>query len=426
MEIGDFVVRRADAAWAYQLAVVVDDGEQGVSHVVRGEDLADNTPRQIHLQRLLGLPRPLYLHAPLVLGADGQKLSKQNGAEPVDTRRPLAVLKAAGTRLALTADASAPADWLAAAVMQWRARWVDGCEAAAGERAALPTRRSGWHDSLPSSTRRHHDEHPRLRLAIRRHRHRQRRHGTRRPERFRALHGLALPGWGQGAKFDSSKDRNDPFEFELGAGMVIRGWDQGVEGMRVGGTRVSSFRRSSATVAVAPAASFRRTPPCCSRSSCSRSENACTMPIRFDITHTTAYRYRQPVTFGEHRVMFRPRDSHDLRVLATDLDVSPESDIRLIQDPHSNSVALVHPKKPADELRIVCSFTIEHAHTNNLSCRLPRALSCSRSPTASTSASTSSTTCDPPMTTSAAGSPPGHASSSAPTARLRRETFSSP
>ena len=90
------------------------------------------------------------------------------------------------------------------------------------------------------------------------------------------------------------------------------------------------------------------------------------MPIRYDITHTTVYRYRQPVRFGEHRVMFRPRDSHDLRVLATDLEVSPECDIRMIQDPHSNSVALVQPLENASELRIVCSFTIEHAHTNNL------------------------------------------------------------
>ena len=90
------------------------------------------------------------------------------------------------------------------------------------------------------------------------------------------------------------------------------------------------------------------------------------MPIQYDITHTTVYRYRQPVRFGEHRVMFRPRDSHDLRVLATDLDVSPDSNVRMIQDPHSNSVALVQPLVPADELKIVCSFRIEHAHTNNL------------------------------------------------------------
>jgi transglutaminase-like putative cysteine protease len=85
------------------------------------------------------------------------------------------------------------------------------------------------------------------------------------------------------------------------------------------------------------------------------------MPIRYDITHTTLYRYREPVSFGEHRVMFRPRDSHDLRVLATDLVCSPEAQVRMIQDPHSNSVALVTPLHAAAELKIVCTFRIEHA-----------------------------------------------------------------
>ena len=90
------------------------------------------------------------------------------------------------------------------------------------------------------------------------------------------------------------------------------------------------------------------------------------MPVQYEIVHTTVYHYKQPVSFGEHRVMFRPRDSHDLRVLATDLQVSPDAAIRMIQDPHSNSVALVQPRVSADELKIVCSFTIEHAHTYNL------------------------------------------------------------
>ena len=90
------------------------------------------------------------------------------------------------------------------------------------------------------------------------------------------------------------------------------------------------------------------------------------MSVQYDIVHTTVYAYKAPVTFGEHRVMFRPRDSHDQRVLATDLEVSPNADVRLILDPHSNSVALVQPTEPATELRIVCSFTIEHAHSNNL------------------------------------------------------------
>jgi transglutaminase-like putative cysteine protease len=85
------------------------------------------------------------------------------------------------------------------------------------------------------------------------------------------------------------------------------------------------------------------------------------MSIQHEIVHTTVYRYSQPVSFGEHRVMFRPRDSHDQRVLATDLQVTPEAIVRMIQDPHSNSIAMVQPLQSATELRIVCSFTIEHA-----------------------------------------------------------------
>ena len=90
------------------------------------------------------------------------------------------------------------------------------------------------------------------------------------------------------------------------------------------------------------------------------------MPIIYDLRHTSTYRYAVPVNFGQHRVMFRPRAGHDLRVLASDLGVSPESDIRLIQDVHSNSIAVVQPRVAADTLRIDCSFTIEHAGTLNL------------------------------------------------------------
>ena len=79
-ESGDFVLKRADGYWAYQLAVVVDDAEQGVTDIVRGADLIDSTARQIYLQRLLGVPTPRYLHVPVVRNADGEKLSKQTGA----------------------------------------------------------------------------------------------------------------------------------------------------------------------------------------------------------------------------------------------------------------------------------------------------------------------------------------------------------
>jgi glutamyl-Q tRNA(Asp) synthetase len=92
--VGDFVLKRADGLWAYQLAVVVDDAAQGITHVVRGEDLADNTARQILLQQALGLPTPRYLHTPLVLGLNGEKLSKQNGAQSLDVSTPQAALQA--------------------------------------------------------------------------------------------------------------------------------------------------------------------------------------------------------------------------------------------------------------------------------------------------------------------------------------------
>ena len=119
-DVGDFVLRRADGQTAYQLAVVVDDAAQGITHVVRGQDLADNTPRQILLQRRLGLATPAYLHTPLVLAADGHKLSKQNGAAAVDLADPLAALRRAGRVLGLPdLVPTSLADWLAAAVRAW-------------------------------------------------------------------------------------------------------------------------------------------------------------------------------------------------------------------------------------------------------------------------------------------------------------------
>ncbi|HEY9110757.1 MAG TPA: tRNA glutamyl-Q(34) synthetase GluQRS [Rhodanobacteraceae bacterium] len=106
--VGDFVLKRADGLWSYQLACVVDDAFQRITEVVRGCDLLDSTPRQILLQRLLGLPTPAYLHLPLAVDAEGHKLSKSSDATPLDLRDPRATLAHAlrflGQRVAETPD----------------------------------------------------------------------------------------------------------------------------------------------------------------------------------------------------------------------------------------------------------------------------------------------------------------------------------
>ena len=118
-DVGDFVLKRADGLWAYQLAVVVDDAAQSVTHVVRGADLADNTARQVLLQHALGLPTPSYLHTPLVLGDNGEKLSKQNGAQALDLGDPLAALNEAAGVLGLPQVRTTPKQ----ALQQWVASW---------------------------------------------------------------------------------------------------------------------------------------------------------------------------------------------------------------------------------------------------------------------------------------------------------------
>lgn len=136
--MGDVVLRRADGLWAYQLAVVVDDAQQGITHIVRGEDLADNTPCQLVLHHALyGPPAqsgpwapPCYLHTPLVRMPDGEKLSKQHGAPAADIARPLPTLQRAARALGLQVRADGPgeepgsiAQALQSWVQQWRERY---------------------------------------------------------------------------------------------------------------------------------------------------------------------------------------------------------------------------------------------------------------------------------------------------------------
>ena len=119
-QVGDFLIRRGDGIFAYQLAVVVDDHEQGVTDIVRGEDLLLSTPRQIYLQQLLKMPRPAYAHLPLVTNADGSKLSKSSDAWPVDTRNPVKTLNQALGFLGLQqVQADSVEEFWPQAIRQW-------------------------------------------------------------------------------------------------------------------------------------------------------------------------------------------------------------------------------------------------------------------------------------------------------------------
>lgn len=128
-EVGDFVLKRADGLWAYQLAVVVDDASQHISHVVRGEDLTDNTARQLLLQEALGFRHPRYLHTPLVLGVNGEKLSKQNAAKALDLSSPKAIglaMQTAASALGLSTQKQTVNDdaGLQLALALWIQEWA--------------------------------------------------------------------------------------------------------------------------------------------------------------------------------------------------------------------------------------------------------------------------------------------------------------
>ena len=128
-DVGDFVLRRADGIFAYQLAVVVDDARQGITHIVRGADLLSNTARQIYLQGVLGYSTPQYRHLPLVLDPHGEKLSKQTQATQIDTASDVAVLQALqtaalhlGLRNLSDGQDQTIAEWLLQATHAWTDR----------------------------------------------------------------------------------------------------------------------------------------------------------------------------------------------------------------------------------------------------------------------------------------------------------------
>ena len=242
--VGDFVLKRADGLWAYQLAVVVDDAAQGVTDVVRGEDLADNTARQVHLQHALGLPTPRYLHTPLVYAEDGQKLSKQTGARALALRSDVdavAALRRAARVLGLPAalhDGSDPCEtpsrWLARAVPAWadRMRAVGGMMPTSETPTASSRLLNQSESSMTTTPSGLQYEDTKI--------------GDGPVASSGQQVTVHYTGWlsdptapnGRGKKFDSSKDRGDPFVFGLDQGMVIKGWDEGVQGMAAGGTRV--------------------------------------------------------------------------------------------------------------------------------------------------------------------------------------------
>jgi len=126
--VGDFVLRRADGFWAYQLAVVIDDADQEITHVVRGADLLESTARQIYLQRLLNKKTPHYLHVPVITNDRGEKLSKQTGAQALDISQPVSTLLAAAKALELDIKAEAinsVQTFFDAAVPAWARRFGD-------------------------------------------------------------------------------------------------------------------------------------------------------------------------------------------------------------------------------------------------------------------------------------------------------------
>jgi len=124
-EVGDFALKRADGLWAYQLAVVVDDADAGITHIVRGADLLDSTGRQIYLQRCLGVPTPSYLHVPVLTNEAGEKLSKQTGAAPLSRDAPLDALVQAARHLGIDASPARTLDgFYAAATDDWARRFA--------------------------------------------------------------------------------------------------------------------------------------------------------------------------------------------------------------------------------------------------------------------------------------------------------------